>query len=116
MDTNENRNGVVRKILPKGSPFDAILDEEMRRIDRMLNDRPLKRLDWRTPSRAGLAFGAHQVPFIAGLKIHAHVSANMLYFPMPFRVRGRLPGDIWWTRRRGVERKLPEYGRAALPE
>ena len=60
MDTNENRNGVVRKILPKGSPFDAILDEEMRRIDRMLNDRPLKRLDWRTPSRAGLAFGAHQ--------------------------------------------------------
>ena len=53
MDTNENRNGVVRKILPKGSPFDAILDEEMRRIDRMLNDRPLKRLDWRTPSRAG---------------------------------------------------------------
>ena len=49
----------MRKILPKGSPFDAILDEEMRRIDRMLNDRPLKRLDWRTPSRAGLAFGAN---------------------------------------------------------
>ena len=56
MDTNENHNGVVRKILPKGSPFDAILDEEMRRINRMLNDRPLKRLDWRTPSpgRVGL--------------------------------------------------------------
>ena len=27
---NENRNGVVRKVLPKGSAFDAILDEEMR--------------------------------------------------------------------------------------
>lgn len=50
--TNENRNGVVRKILPKGSPFDAILDEEMRRIDRMLNDRPLKCLNWRTPREA----------------------------------------------------------------
>ena len=50
--TNENRNGVVRKVLPKGSPFDAILDEEMRRIDRMLNDRPLKCLDWRTPREA----------------------------------------------------------------
>ena len=49
MDTNENRNGVVRKVLPKDSPFDAILDEEMRRIDRMLNDRPLKCLEWRTP-------------------------------------------------------------------
>ena len=33
--------GRVREVLPKGSPFDAILDEEMRRIDRMLNDRPL---------------------------------------------------------------------------
>lgn len=50
--TNENRNGVVRKVLPKGSAFDAILDEEMRRIDRMLNDRPLKCLDWRTPREA----------------------------------------------------------------
>ena len=51
-DAKKHRNGVVRKILPKGSPFDAILDEEMRRIDRMLNDRPLKCLDWRTPREA----------------------------------------------------------------
>ena len=50
--TNENRNGVVRKVLPKGSAFDAILDEEMRRIDRMLNDRPLKCRNWRTPREA----------------------------------------------------------------
>ena len=42
----------MRKILPKGSAFDAILDEEMRRIDRMLNDRRLKCLDWRTPREA----------------------------------------------------------------
>ena len=78
--TNENCNGIVRKILPKGSAFDAILDEEMRRIDRMLNDRPLKCRDWRTPrarrsrrsctaiclprpdaaSLFEMAFGAHQ--------------------------------------------------------
>ena len=51
-DAKKYRNGVVRKILPKGSPFDAILDGEMRRIDRMLNDRPLKCLDWRTPREA----------------------------------------------------------------
>ena len=49
---NENRNGVVRKVLPKDSPFDAILDEEMRRIDRMLSDRPLKCRNWRTPREA----------------------------------------------------------------
>ncbi|MBP5228415.1 MAG: IS30 family transposase, partial [Kiritimatiellae bacterium] len=47
--TNENRNGIVRKVLPKGRPFDDITGEEMRRIDRMLNDRPLKCLNWRTP-------------------------------------------------------------------
>ena len=47
--TNENRNGIVRKVLPKGSRFDAILDEELRRIDYMLNDRPMKCLNWRTP-------------------------------------------------------------------
>ena len=47
--TNENRNGVVRKVLPKGSPFDHLTDEQLKRIDYMLNDRPLKCLNWRTP-------------------------------------------------------------------
>lgn len=50
--TNENRNGVVRKVLPKGRPFDDIAEEEMRRIDYMLNDRPLRCLNWRTPREA----------------------------------------------------------------
>ena len=50
--TNENRNGIVRKVLPKGRPFDDITGEEMRRIDRLLNDRPLKCLNWRTPREA----------------------------------------------------------------
>jgi len=50
--TNENRNGVVRKVLPKGRSFDDITGEEMRRIDRMLNDRPLRCLNWRTPREA----------------------------------------------------------------
>ena len=50
--TNENRNGVVRMVLPKGRAFDNILEEEMRRIDYLLNDRPLRCLDWRTPREA----------------------------------------------------------------
>lgn len=50
--TNENRNGVIRKVLPKGRSFDNISKEEMRRIDYMLNDRPLKCLNWRTPREA----------------------------------------------------------------
>ena len=51
-DAKKYRNGVVRKVLPRGSAFDAILDGEMRRIDRMLNDLPLKCPDWRTPREA----------------------------------------------------------------
>ena len=51
-DAKKHRNGVVRKVLPRGSAFDAILDEEMRRIDRMLSDRPLKCRNWRTPREA----------------------------------------------------------------
>lgn len=50
--TNENRNGVVRMVLPKGRTFDDILEEELKRIDRLLNDRPLRCLDWRTPNEA----------------------------------------------------------------
>ena len=50
--TNENRNGVVRMVLPKGRSFDDILEEEMKRIDYLLNDRPLRCLDWRTPREA----------------------------------------------------------------
>ena len=49
--TNENRNGIVRKVQPKSRSFDNILDGGMRRNDRMLN-LPLKYLDWRTPREA----------------------------------------------------------------
>lgn len=50
--TNENRNGVVRKVLPKGTSFEGLSGETMRRIDGLLNDRPLRCLGWRTPREA----------------------------------------------------------------
>ena len=50
--TNENRNGIVRMVLPKGRTFDDILEEELKRIDILLNDRPLRCLNWRTPREA----------------------------------------------------------------
>ena len=50
--TNENRNGIVRMVLPKGRSFDDILEEEMNRIDYLLNERPLRCLNWRTPREA----------------------------------------------------------------
>ena len=50
--TNENRNGIVRMVLPKGRSFENILNAELERIDHLLNDRPVKCLDWRTPREA----------------------------------------------------------------
>lgn len=59
--TNENRNGVVRKVLPKGSSFADLSDETLKRIDYRLNDRPLKCLNWRTPREAFAALVARHV-------------------------------------------------------
>ena len=48
-DTNENTNGLIRWYLPKGTDFATVSDEEIARIEWALNNRPRKRLGWRTP-------------------------------------------------------------------
>ena len=47
--TNENTNGLIRRIYPKESSFKDIGEEDLRRIDIFLNDRPRKCLGWMTP-------------------------------------------------------------------
>lgn len=47
--SNENYNGLVRDFLPKGTDFDNIPEEEIRRIQKNLNNRPRKRLNYLTP-------------------------------------------------------------------
>jgi IS30 family transposase len=47
--TNENTNGLIRWYLPKGTDFATISDEEIRAIETALNNRPRKRLGWKTP-------------------------------------------------------------------
>jgi IS30 family transposase len=47
--TNENTNGLIRRLYPKKSPFSAIGPAELKRIDTFLNDRPRKCLGWMTP-------------------------------------------------------------------
>ena len=54
--TNENTNGLIRRLYPKRSSFLRIDDGELRRIDRFLNDRPRKCLSWRTPREEMAAF------------------------------------------------------------
>ncbi len=54
--TNENTNGLIRRLYPKRSAFTAIGKDELQRIDEYLNDRPRKCLGWKTPREAMTAF------------------------------------------------------------
>ncbi len=49
--TNENTNGLVRQYFPKGSDFSKITEEDIQRVTARLNNRPRKRLNYRTPQR-----------------------------------------------------------------
>ena len=46
---NENTNGLIRQYFPKGSSFDSISDEDVTRVQNILNNRPRKKLKYLTP-------------------------------------------------------------------
>jgi len=47
--SNENTNGLIRRLYPKGSDFSGLGPQEQRRIEKWLNTRPRKCLGWKTP-------------------------------------------------------------------
>ena len=47
--TNENTNGLLRDFFPKGTDFRTITHTRLARVQQMLNNRPRKCLDYRTP-------------------------------------------------------------------
>lgn len=47
--TNENTNGLLRQFFPKGTDFSRISHQAVARAETQLNERPRKRLDYRTP-------------------------------------------------------------------
>ena len=49
--TNENTNGLVRQYFPKGSDFSKITADDIQQVTARLNNRPRKRLSYRTPQR-----------------------------------------------------------------
>ena len=50
--TNENTNGLIRWYFPKSTDFATISDENIKVVEDALNNRPRKRLGWRTPLEA----------------------------------------------------------------
>ncbi len=47
--TNENTNELIRDFFPKGTDFSTVPAREIKRVQRLLNERPRKVLNWRTP-------------------------------------------------------------------
>jgi len=50
--TNENRIGILRQYLPKGSDISNLHWKQLKKIEFEINNRPMKCLDWRTPYEA----------------------------------------------------------------
>ena len=48
--TNENTNGLIRDFFPKGTDFSTITAKELHNVEMLLNDRPRKCLQYRTPN------------------------------------------------------------------
>jgi len=54
----ENRNGVIRRFLPKRTDFDTISDDKIRAIESWINNRPMKCLGFQTPAEVLNSFVA----------------------------------------------------------
>lgn len=48
--TNENTNGLIRQYYPKGHDFSQVTDEEVAKVEGLLNNRPRKCLGYQTPN------------------------------------------------------------------
>ena len=49
---NEHTNGLVRQYFPKGTNFDDVSEEDVERVEALLNNRPRKSLGFETPLEA----------------------------------------------------------------
>jgi IS30 family transposase len=57
--TNENMNGLIRRFLPKKTDFSKVSVKQMKQIEFLLNNRPRKCLNYKTPEEVFLRCGAH---------------------------------------------------------
>ena len=50
--TNENTNGLIRQFFPKNTDFNTIPRKHVKQVQKLLNERPRKVLNWKTPKEA----------------------------------------------------------------
>ena len=54
--TNENINGLLRQFFPKGTSFDDLSEQQLQTVVDLINNRPRKRLGFRSPAELLLNF------------------------------------------------------------
>lgn len=48
--SNERGNGLIRRYYPKGTSFDDISERQIKLVQELINNRPMKCLNWKTPN------------------------------------------------------------------
>jgi IS30 family transposase len=54
--TNENTNGLIRDFWPKGTDFNSLNPYQIKKVQKLLNERPRKILGWKTPAEVFFDF------------------------------------------------------------
>jgi IS30 family transposase len=48
---HENTNSLLRQLIPKGTDFDTVSDDDLAKYVDLINNRPRKRLNWLSPNQ-----------------------------------------------------------------
>ena len=50
----ENRNGVIRRFYPKKTDFNEVSNQEVKRVEKMINNRPIRKFDYKSANEVYL--------------------------------------------------------------
>lgn len=50
----ENRNGVIRRFYPKKTDFKEVSTKDIKKVEKMINNRPVRKFDYKTPNEVHL--------------------------------------------------------------